>query len=113
MASYFNSYTTEQLKEEIESAKRKIRLSNSQQDKILLLALETELDKRNRAENKPDIEKLTEVCEGLKKLEPLFAQINFSNIGKDIAVDGCVKVRELLTAMQNKVDEGLREIGQL
>ena len=91
----------------------KIRLSNSQQDKILLLALETELDKRNRAENKPDIEKLTEVCEGLVKLEQLFIQVNFSNLGRDIAVDSCVKVRELLAAMQNKVDEGLREIGQL
>ncbi|MBE5949184.1 MAG: hypothetical protein E7261_09170 [Lachnospiraceae bacterium] len=111
MANYFSTYTTDQLKEEIESAKRKIRLSNSQQDKILLLALENELDKRNRAENKPDIEKLSEVCEGLVKLESLFAHIIFSNIGRDIAVDGCVKVRELLTSMQNKVDEGLREIG--
>lgn len=111
MASYFTSYTTEQLKEEIESAKRKIRISNSQQDKILLLALETELDKRNKTENKPDIEKLTEVCEELVKIEQLFSQVNFSNVGRDIAVDGCVKVRELLTAMQNKVDEGLREIG--
>lgn len=112
MAGYFTSYTTEQLKEEIESVKRKIRISNSQQDKILLLALETELDKRNRAENKPDVEKLSEVCEGLVNLEQLFAQVKFSNIGRDIAVDGCVKVRELLTAMQGKVDEGLREIGQ-
>ena len=111
MASYFTSYTTEQLKEEIESAKRKIRLSNSQQDKILLLALETELDKRNRAENKPDIEKLTEVCEGLVKLEQLFSQVIFSNLGRDIAVDSCVNVRKLLNAMQDKVDEGLREIG--
>ncbi len=111
MASYFTSYTTEQLREEIESAKRKIRISNSQQDKILLLALETELDKRNKTENKPDMEKLTEVCEELVKIEQLFSQVNFSNVGRDIAVDGCVKVRELLTAMQNKVDEGLREIG--
>ena len=30
MASYFTTYTTEQLKEEIDSTKRKIRLSNSE-----------------------------------------------------------------------------------
>lgn len=111
MAGYFTSYTTEQLKEEIESTKRKIRISNSQQDKILLLALETEIDKRSRVENKPDVEKLSEVCEGLAQMEQLFTQVKFSNIGRDIAVDGCVKIRELLTAMQNKVDEGLKEIG--
>lgn len=111
MANYFMSYTTEQLREEIESTKRKIRLSNSQQDKILLLALENELGKRNSVENKPDIEKLSEVCNELQKIETLFRQIKFVNIGRDIAVDGCIKVRELLTHMQNKVDEGLREIG--
>jgi len=111
MANYFTSYTTEQLKEEIESAKRKIRLSNSQQDKILLLALETELGRRNSVENKPDIEKLREVCEGLKKLKQIFGQVDFNNVGRDIAVDNCVNIRECLDAMQSKVNEGLREIG--
>lgn len=108
MANYFSSYTTEQLKDEIESAKRKIKLTNSQQDKILLLALENELVRRNTIDVKSDMDKLKEVCEGLNKLEELFEQVDFSNIGRNITVDNCIRIREALTSMQIKVSEGLR-----
>ena len=39
MANYFMSYKNERLKAEIESVKRKIKISNSQQDKILLFPI--------------------------------------------------------------------------
>ena len=107
MANYFESYSIEQLKREIEGAKQKIRTTNSQQDKLLLLALENELGMRNSKENMPDLEKFRLIYNKLEEIEGLLNTLKFDRLGRELLTTEGVSALELINSIQSKFSNGI------
>lgn len=108
MANYFESYSIEQLKREIESTKQNIRTTNSQQDKLLLLTLENELGMRNSKENMPDSEKFRLIYNKLEEIDGLLNTLKFDRLGRELLTTEGVSALELINSIQSKFSNGIR-----
>ncbi|MCQ2505946.1 MAG: hypothetical protein MJ113_02075 [Lachnospiraceae bacterium] len=87
MANHFSTLSDESLKYEIELVKKRIRTSNSQQDKLMLFALESELQKRNSASFTDPNEKFRTLLSKIQELEELASQIDFGKVAGELLLN--------------------------
>ena len=107
MANYFSTLSTEALKNEIELTKRRVAQTRSQQEKVMLFALEAELDRRNQALSSSENEKFKKFHEKLDALKEELLEMDIDKVSGQTILTVGVLSNDLLMQMANIINEAI------
>ena len=104
MANYFSTLSNDALKNEIELTKKRVAQTRNQQEKIMLFALEAELDKRNQAMSSSENEKFQKFHEKLDALKEELLDIDINKVSGQTILTMGVLSNDLLMQMANIIN---------
>lgn len=107
MANYFSTLSNEALKNEIEITKKRVAQTRSQQEKVMLFALEAELDRRNQVLSSSENEKFKKFYEKLEALKDELLEFEIDKISGQTMLTVGVLSNDLLMQMANVINEAV------
>jgi len=107
MANYFSTLSNEALKNEIEITKKRVAQTRNQQEKVMLFALEAELDRRNQAMSSSENEKFKKFHEKLEALKDELLEMDIDKISGQTMLTVGVLSNDMLMQMANIINEAV------
>lgn len=107
MANYFSTLSNEALKNEIELTKKRVAQTRNQQEKVMLFALEAELDRRNQVLSSSENEKFKKFHEKLDALKEELLEMDIDKVSGQTILTVGVLSNDLLMQMANIINEAI------
>ncbi len=109
MGNPYQSYTIEALKDEIDKVTKREKVSHLQQDKILLLALQQELDKRTVEKSMSSDARFRELFNKIRDFQDDLDKIKLEEVSGEVMLSTGVRLDNILTQMTLKVRNSVKK----